>query len=68
MSEDEAVKLTIKALLEVVDSGAKNMEIAVVLQNLPLKTISEDAVQTIITDIEREQEEAKRSAPEPTEG
>jgi 20S proteasome subunit alpha 4 len=68
LTEEEAVKLTIKALLEVVDSGAKNMEIAVVLQNQALKTITEDVVQTIITDIEREQEEAKRTAPEPTEG
>ena len=37
LSEQDAVKLTIKALLEVVDSGSKNMEIAVVLPNEPLK-------------------------------
>ena len=29
MSRDEAVKLTIKSLLEVVQTGAKNIELAV---------------------------------------
>ena len=36
MSKDDSIRLTIKALLEVVDSGAKNMEIAVILHNQPL--------------------------------
>lgn len=30
LSESDSVRLAVKALLEVVDSGAKNMEIAVI--------------------------------------
>jgi 20S proteasome subunit alpha 4 len=34
MSESQAIKLCVKALLEVVDSGAKNMEICLVCVHL----------------------------------
>lgn len=64
MTEAEALRLTVKALLQVVDSGAKNMEIAVIRHNQALYTVPEDEVQVIITDIEREQEEAKTNAPD----
>lgn len=50
-----------KALLEVVDSGSKNMEVAVITADNPVRILPEEELQTIITDIEREQEEAKRS-------
>ena len=33
LSQEAAVRLTVKALLEVVDSGSKNMEIAVIRHN-----------------------------------
>jgi 20S proteasome subunit alpha 4 len=39
MSEGDATRLTIKALLEVVDSGSKNMEIAVVRLDRPVEVI-----------------------------
>jgi len=67
LSEDAAVRLTIKALLEVVDSGSKNMDIAVVRHNRPVEMLTEDRVGEIIADIEREQEEAKRSSAEQSE-
>ena len=56
------MRLTIKALLEVVDSGSKNMELAVIKYNTPVRMISTEELQVIISDIEREQEELKKSA------
>lgn len=61
LAQDEAVKLAVKALLEVVDSGSKNMEIAVMLRGQPVHMYPEDTLQDIITTIEREQEEAKKA-------
>eukprot|EP01035_Chromulina_nebulosa_P019364 gene19364-25231_t len=66
LSQSDAVRLTIKSLLEVVDSGSKNMEIAIVTKEQSLQIIPEDQIQIIITDIEAEIEEAKKTA-EPTE-
>lgn len=51
-----------KALLEVVDSGSKNMEVAVMKYGEKVEMIPEERLQEIITIIEREQEEAKKSA------
>uniref|UniRef100_A0A7S0SVN3 Proteasome subunit alpha type n=1 Tax=Chromulina nebulosa TaxID=96789 RepID=A0A7S0SVN3_9STRA len=67
LSQSDAIRLTIKSLLEVVDSGSKNMEIAIVTKEQSLQIIPEDQVQIIISDIEAEIEEAKKTA-EPTEG
>lgn len=39
MSRDETVKLTIKSLLEVVQTGAKNIEIAILEKGKPLEVI-----------------------------
>lgn len=62
LSESDAVRLTVKALLEVVDSGSKNMEVAIMCKGSPVKMIAEEDLQAIIVDIEREQEEAKKAA------
>jgi len=61
LQEAESVRLTVKALLEVVDSGSKNMEVAVMRRGQAVHLIPEEELQVIITDIEREQEEAKKS-------
>ena len=37
MSRDETIKLTIKSLLEVVQTGAKNIEIAILDKGQPLE-------------------------------
>ena len=37
MSRDETIKLTIKSLLEVVQTGAKNIEIAILEKGKPLE-------------------------------
>ena len=69
LADEEAIKLTVKALLEVVDSGSKNMEVALLQYGEAVKMIPEEQLQSIISDIEKEQEEAKKSTPEnaPTE-
>mmetsp|Transcript_1738 Transcript_1738/g.2343 ORF Transcript_1738/g.2343 Transcript_1738/m.2343 type:complete len:251 (-) Transcript_1738:252-1004(-) len=60
MSQDEAIKLTIKTLLEVVDSGAKNMEVCIIKKAVPNEMLSEETMNGIVTEIEAEIEEAKQ--------
>jgi len=59
LSENEAVRLAVKALLEVVDSGSKNMEVAISRRGKPVFMKPEDELQAVISDIEKEVEEAK---------
>ena len=40
MTRDETIKLTIKSLLEVVQTGAKNIEIAILEKGKPLEVIT----------------------------
>ena len=58
------MRLVVRALLEVVDSGAKNMEVAILRFGETVSMIPESDLQTVISDIEREQEEAKKSTQE----
>ena len=55
-STHESIKLCIRALLEVVQSGSKNVEIAVMMRHKPLKTLSSDEVEKYIAEIEKENE------------
>uniref|UniRef100_F7IGB8 Proteasome subunit alpha type n=1 Tax=Callithrix jacchus TaxID=9483 RepID=F7IGB8_CALJA len=59
-SDNEAIKLAIKALLEVVQSGGKNIEIAVIRRNQALKMFSAKEVELYVTEIEKEKEEAEK--------
>ncbi|XP_041375629.1 proteasome subunit alpha type-7-like [Gigantopelta aegis] len=54
---DECIKLTLKALLEVVQSGGKNMEVAVMQRGEPLKMLNSEEIESYITEIEKEKEE-----------
>jgi 20S proteasome subunit alpha 4 len=56
-----AIKLCVKALLEVVDSGSKNMEICLVRQHC-VYTMTEADMNAVVKEIEVEVEEQKRSA------
>jgi len=56
-TEDGTVKLAIKALLEVVQSGGKNLEIAIMHRGKPLKMLSVEDIEKIVSDIEKEKEE-----------
>jgi 20S proteasome subunit alpha 4 len=67
MEEADCVRTTVKALLEVVDSGAKNMEIAIMRFNQPVNMVKESDLEAIIADIEKEAEEAKNKNAEEKE-
>ena len=54
--ENGAVKLVIKALLEVAQTGQKNLEIAVMERNKPLKMLDAETIEKYVTIIEREKE------------
>ena len=62
LSEADATKLTVKTLLEVVDAGVQNMEIAVARLDAPTETVSDDALAEVIKTVEAEKEEAKSGA------
>ncbi|CAF4785568.1 proteasome subunit alpha type-7-1 [Pieris napi] len=56
-TENGAVKLAIRALLEVVQSGQKNLEIAVMRRNQPIQMLDLDTINSYVTVIEKEKEE-----------
>lgn len=58
MGEERCVRLAVQALLEVVDSGAKNMEVCVVKAD-GRRIMTEEDVDVVVKDIEREEEEGK---------
>ncbi|XP_012497207.1 PREDICTED: proteasome subunit alpha type-7-like [Propithecus coquereli] len=58
--DNEAIKLAIRALLEVVQSGGKNIELAIIRRNQPLKMFSAKEIELQVTKIEKEKEEAER--------
>jgi len=60
LEEKDAVKLGVQALLEVVDSGAKNMEICVVRAD-GKSMMEESDVADVVTEIESEIEESKKA-------
>lgn len=49
---EEIIKLAVRALLEVVESGAKNMEVAVIRRGEPLTLLSDEEVQNLVQEIE----------------
>lgn len=59
LSETASLKLTVKALLEVVDSGSKNMEVVVVRRGQPAETLAPDVLDAVVAEVEAEIEEAK---------
>uniref|UniRef100_A0A1L8DSW2 Proteasome subunit alpha type n=1 Tax=Nyssomyia neivai TaxID=330878 RepID=A0A1L8DSW2_9DIPT len=56
-TEGGAVKLAIKALLEVVQSGQKTLEVAVMRRNEPLQMLDVATIEKYVTAIEKEKEE-----------
>jgi 20S proteasome subunit alpha 4 len=57
--EQKAIRLVISALLEVVESGGKNLEVAVIRPNAPMQLIDTDILETLSKEIAEEKEKAK---------
>lgn len=53
MTDDEAIKLAVGALLEVVENGAKNLEVAVMRRKQPMTLMSEEELAQIIDSINK---------------
>uniref|UniRef100_A0A8C4QQ09 Proteasome subunit alpha type n=1 Tax=Eptatretus burgeri TaxID=7764 RepID=A0A8C4QQ09_EPTBU len=54
---DSTIKLAIRALLEVVQSGGKNMELAVMQRNESVKLLGAEEIEKFVAEIEKEKEE-----------
>jgi len=59
-TEEKAVKLTVQALLEVVDSSAENIEICVVKKNDPMYFVPSEQLEKLTKEIVAEKEAAKQ--------
>lgn len=53
--DDQVIKLAVRALLEVVQG--KNLEVAIMKHETPMKLLTTSEVEAIVADIEREKEE-----------
>jgi 20S proteasome subunit alpha 4 len=58
MTQEAAVRLAIQALLEVVDSGAKSMELVIVQEGGAKVVVSDAEMERVAAEIEAEQQEA----------
>lgn len=54
LSEDETVRLAVQSLLEVVQTGAKNIEVAVVRAGEPMHIVPLDDLEKIVASVEEE--------------
>lgn len=64
MDREETIKLTIKSLLEVVQTGAKNIEIAISAPGKPLEMLPVENIEKYVENINTEkQEEAANRRP-----
>ena len=57
MDREETIKLTVKSLLEVVQTGAKNIEIAVMAPGKKLEMLPVEDIESYVKNIETEKQE-----------
>ena len=55
-NEHDTIKLAVKALLEVVQLGGKNLEIAVMSKGQAMRMMNLDEIETYVKEIEEEKE------------
>ena len=58
-TSNDTIKFAVKALLEVVESGSKNLEIAVMTPDNNLRLLEESELEVIVKQIEDEKEQQK---------
>ncbi len=64
MNDEQTIKLTIKSLLEVVQTGAKNIEVAVLKANDQIHLMTVDEIKKYVDEIEEEKAaEAEKKKP-----
>ena len=71
MDREATVKLAVKSLLEVVQTGAKNIEIAIMAPGTPLEMLPVEDIEHYVKSIENEKQEAaakKKTARTPGSG
>jgi 20S proteasome subunit alpha 4 len=61
MDREETIKLTVKSLLEVVQTGAKNIEIAVMAPGKPLEMLPVEDIEKYVESINTEKQEEQQS-------
>ena len=59
MDEAKCIRLAVQALLEVVDSGAKTMEVCIVRRGGKKESMTEEAIDAVVKEIEAEAEDKK---------
>lgn len=57
MDREETIKLAVKSLLEVVQTGAKNIEIAVMAAGKAIEMLPVDVIESYVKNIENEKQE-----------
>ncbi|KAG2219353.1 hypothetical protein INT45_011261 [Circinella minor] len=66
MDQKETIKLAVKSLLEVVQTGAKNIEISVMLSDSTVKSLETEQVEKVVAEIEKEKEEEAERKKKPS--
>jgi len=61
----DSVKLACRALLEVVEAGGKNIEVAILRKGQQLEFLSDEDVDTVVNALEAEKAEAEKSKKKP---
>jgi 20S proteasome subunit alpha 4 len=62
MDRDQTIELTIKSLLEVVQTGAKNIEIAIMAPGQNVEMLEADAIEKIVEKINSEKDAEAHTA------
>ncbi len=61
MTEDKALNLAIDCMLQYVEAGSKNIEVALMRVNEPMQIVEDDRIDRIITKLEDEKKKKEES-------
>eukprot|EP00483_Globobulimina_turgida_P011462 UN11484 len=62
MDQEQGIKLAIRCLLEVVEHGAKNIDIGILVKGEKLKKLNEKQVNQLVEQIQKAQEQGDSSS------